>query len=123
MVIDFNCPSCGKPVSPNQRYCENCGVDVAVAALLAEQQAMLPIRIPQGMPISPEVLVPRIGDYLIEKGLLSTEQLQKALAFQKKWSAEPPAWERPNLGIHSLTDPEACFSPEVDSGEPHRCTR
>ena len=88
MVIDFNCPSCGKPVSPNQRYCEHCGVDVAVAALLAEQQIMLPIHIPQGMPISPEVLVPRIGDYLIEKGLLSTGQLQKALAFQKKCSDE-----------------------------------
>jgi signal transduction histidine kinase len=40
------------------------------------------------MPISPEALVPRIGDYLIEKGLLKTGQLQKALAFQKKCSDE-----------------------------------
>jgi signal transduction histidine kinase len=82
--MDFNCPSCGKPVLPDQRFCEHCGVDVAVAALLAEQQAMLPVHIPQGIPISPEVLVPRIGDYLIEKDLLSVEQLQKALAFQEQ---------------------------------------
>jgi signal transduction histidine kinase len=88
MDIDFNCPSCGQPVSPNQRYCEHCGVDVAVAALLAEQQAMIPIHIPQGISISPEVLVPRIGDYLIEHGLLKAGQLQKALTFQKKRSAE-----------------------------------
>jgi signal transduction histidine kinase len=88
MDIDFNCPSCGQPVSPNQRFCEHCGVDVAVAALLAEQQAMLPIHIPQGISISPEVLVPRIGDYLIEKELLTTGQLQKALAFQQKCSEE-----------------------------------
>ena len=86
MDIDFNCPSCGQPVSPNQRYCEHCGVDVAVAALLAEQQAMLPIHIPQGIPMSPEVLVPRIGDYLIENGLLKAGQLQKALEFQKQRS-------------------------------------
>ena len=63
-------------------------MDVAVAALLAEQQAMLPIHIPQGIPISPEVLVPRIGDYLIEKGLLKTGQLQEALVFQNKCSDE-----------------------------------
>jgi len=86
--MDINCPSCGQPVLSDQRYCENCGVDVAVAALLAEQQAMLPIHIPRGIPISPEVLVPRIGDYLIENGLLKAAQLQKALAYQKKCSAQ-----------------------------------
>jgi signal transduction histidine kinase len=88
MNANMNCPSCGEPVSPDHRYCEHCGVDLAIAALLAEQQAMLPIRIPQGMPMSPELLVPRIGDYLIERGLLKTSQLQTALAFQRQRANE-----------------------------------
>ncbi len=35
------------------------------------------------IPISPEVLIPRLGDYLIEKKLLSPEDLQRALDYQK----------------------------------------
>ncbi len=34
-------------------------------------------------PLSPEVLVPRLGDSLIEKGLLKPEELKQALAHQK----------------------------------------
>lgn len=33
--------------------------------------------------ISPEVLVPRLGDQLVEMGLLTIEQLQQALTYQK----------------------------------------
>lgn len=33
--------------------------------------------------MTPEVLVPRLGDYLVEKGLITAEQLQKALDYQK----------------------------------------
>ncbi len=35
------------------------------------------------MPVTPEILVSRLGDYLIEKNLLTTEQLQQALNYQK----------------------------------------
>ncbi|MCZ7552956.1 MAG: hypothetical protein B6D39_05845 [Anaerolineae bacterium UTCFX2] len=84
MDANVNCPGCGEPILPGRRYCEHCGVDLAVAALLAEQQALLPARIPQGIPISPELLVPRIGDYLIERGLLKPSQLQRALALQEQ---------------------------------------
>ncbi len=34
-------------------------------------------------PLSPEVLVPRLGDSLVEKGLLKPEELKRALAHQK----------------------------------------
>lgn len=34
--------------------------------------------------LSPEMLVPRMGDYLIQKGLITPEQLQTALAYQVK---------------------------------------
>jgi signal transduction histidine kinase len=33
--------------------------------------------------LTPEVLVPRLGDYLVEKGLITAEQLQKALEYQR----------------------------------------
>src|SRR5688572_8779769 len=34
--------------------------------------------------LTPEMLVPRMGDYLIQKGLISIEDLQKALAYQQE---------------------------------------
>lgn len=66
------------------RFCEHCGVDLAMAVVLAEQEAMLPIKPVSGLPMVPEVLVPRIGDYMIERQLLTQEDLQRALDYQKK---------------------------------------
>lgn len=86
MGVEVSCPNCGRPVLMNNRYCEHCGVDLAVAAVLAEQMVLGPGEIPQGMPIAPEVLVPRIGDYMIEQGILKPEDLQHALAYQKERS-------------------------------------
>ena len=34
--------------------------------------------------LTPEMLVPRMGDYLIQKGLIKIEDLQKALAYQQQ---------------------------------------
>jgi signal transduction histidine kinase len=84
MSAVVNCPSCGEPISPERRYCDHCGVDVAVAALLAEQQAMLPIQIHQDTQVPLEVLTPRIGEYLIEHGLVETSQLNEALSYQEQ---------------------------------------
>ncbi|PWH14572.1 MAG: hypothetical protein DDG60_07415 [Anaerolineae bacterium] len=38
--------------------------------------------------ISPEVLVPRLGEQLVEAGLLTPEQLKQALAYQKQCTAQ-----------------------------------
>jgi len=38
-------------------------------------------------PLSPEILVPRIGEYLVEKGLVSQEDLARALEYQAKLRA------------------------------------
>ena len=35
-------------------------------------------------PLTPEVLVPRLGEYLVQKGMITLDDLQKALAFQKE---------------------------------------
>jgi signal transduction histidine kinase len=41
-----------------------------------------------GISISPEILVPRIGEYLIREGYIGQEELQSALLFQTKRSEE-----------------------------------
>lgn len=87
MGDEITCPRCGKLVLPQNRYCEHCGVDLAMAAALAVQQLEIPIRVPDGIPMAPEILVPRIGDYLIERGLLKPEGLQRALHYQKQQAA------------------------------------
>lgn len=66
------------------RFCEHCGVDLAMAVVLAEQEALLPIQPVSGLPMVPEVLVPRIGDYMIERKLLEPEDLRRALSHQKE---------------------------------------
>jgi signal transduction histidine kinase len=88
MGTEINCPNCGQRVLPQSRYCEHCGVDMALAAVLAEQQVMLPMGLPAGAPLTPEILVPRIGDYLIERNLLDPTQLQSALKYQKEKAGE-----------------------------------
>src|SRR5512140_3429981 len=40
------------------------------------------------VPLSPEMLVPRLGDALIEKGILSEADLQRALAAQEAFRQE-----------------------------------
>ncbi len=80
----ISCPHCTMPVEPRARYCEYCGVDLALAAVFAERQMVTPLQVPEGLPIAPEILVPRMGDTMLEKGILSPEQLQRALEFQKE---------------------------------------
>jgi signal transduction histidine kinase len=85
MTLDFvPCPRCGKQVDPQTRTCEYCGVSLALAALLAERDLTEIPFIEENIPISPEILVPRVGEYLIEKGVLKPEDLKKALDFQEK---------------------------------------
>lgn len=38
--------------------------------------------------LSPEMLVPRMGEYLVHKGLVSADDLQKALAYQQEENAK-----------------------------------
>lgn len=83
----ISCPNCGKPVQPLSRFCEHCGVDLAVAAAMAEPGVIKPPEQATVPPVAPEALVPRIGDSLIEQGLLQPEQLRQALAYQKERQA------------------------------------
>lgn len=83
-MADNICPICHAPVGATQRSCANCGVDLALAtvttelAILSGGKGHL-----QEPPASPEVLVPRLGDHLVERGFLTKESLGQALEFQK----------------------------------------
>lgn len=76
------CPECSHRLSATARVCPNCGVDLALLALLAERAYLEGL--PEAAPIAqtPEAVVPRIGEYLINQGVLNQEQLEAALAYQ-----------------------------------------
>jgi len=87
MVDLISCPQCNKPVDSKAGVCEYCGADLALVALLTERALTVMPQDINNVPISPEVLVPRLGDYLIEKGVLKSENLEQALDYQKKMGA------------------------------------
>lgn len=86
MVEDHsnNCPRCGHPLPRDARICLECGVDLALFAMLADKAYLDGVPVPSTSAPSPEVLVPRIGQYLLNQGLLTQEKLDDALERQKE---------------------------------------
>lgn len=84
MTIQTSCPQCGHPVHGLNRYCLHCGVDLTIALAHADSFLMNPEEIPAGKSLSPEVLVPRIGEYFVEMSILTNKQLKSALTYQKE---------------------------------------
>lgn len=84
MVEFIPCPNCDQKIDPGVQDCPYCGANLAFAAILAERKLQTsPLSMKLDIPISPEMLVPRLGDSLIEKGQLDSAGLQKALEYQK----------------------------------------
>lgn len=86
------CPQCGEQVSPRARACPNCGISLAEAAAMAEQALKSTISPASTAPIAPEILVPRLGEYLIEQGKITDADLQRALAVS--WTSGPNGQRR-----------------------------
>lgn len=84
MVGEIPCPKCNQLNDPLARYCDHCGVDLALAAVVAERDIIDLPEIPSGVPLAPELLVPRLGEYMLDNGLLEHKQLQAALDYQRK---------------------------------------
>ncbi len=78
-----NCPLCNHAVDPQFRYCQNCGIDLALATTMAEE-AISSTTQGEKPPISPEILVPRLGENLVKQKIITEEQLAKALEYQKQ---------------------------------------
>lgn len=83
MSIEVHCPVCGQPVDEQTQHCQHCGIDLAMAVLLVGKQLAGRDSNPSAAPVAPEMLVPRLGEYLLEKGILGEKQLKSALDFQK----------------------------------------
>jgi signal transduction histidine kinase len=81
MDVNVACPNCGQLVNPQERECPHCGVALGFAAALYAQSVSSIISADTKTPMVPEILVPRLGEYLIERGVLSQEQLQLALEY------------------------------------------
>lgn len=81
------CPSCQHLISGNARYCPHCGVDVALAAVLEESQFAIQISSDADVALAPEVLIPRLGERLVQKGVITAEQLRQALDYQQERAA------------------------------------
>ena len=84
MDLQLPCPNCGQPVSQEVLECPHCGVNLALAAVIGEQEVISKINNNPTIPITPEILVPRVGELLIERGVLTQEGLQRALKYSKK---------------------------------------
>lgn len=76
----------------DSRTCPNCGVDLALLALLAERAYLAGV--PETAPLqdAPASVVPRIGETLIEQGLLTHPQLEQALEHQRQKAAQGERW-------------------------------
>lgn len=84
MSPQVRCPRCNQPVDSQARTCPFCDVDLARAAVLASQALTSTAMISPDAPMTPEILVPRIGDYLIERGALTQVDLDRALAHSRE---------------------------------------
>ena len=84
MDYQLPCPNCGQLVNQQELECPNCGVNLALAAVKGEQEVISKINTNQAVPITPELLVPRVGELLIERGVLTQAGLQRALKYAKK---------------------------------------
>jgi len=84
-----SCPQCGRLVDAQARQCPFCEIDLAWAAALAEQALTETASHPLSGHITPEYLVPRLGEYLLEKGVLTQKDLQRALEYQSSSQGQP----------------------------------
>jgi len=79
---EITCPRCGFINNYQDRDCKNCGIDLALAAGM-EVLAFQPFPEISQAPLAPEILVPRLGEILIEKGIIHPEDLNSALEYQR----------------------------------------
>lgn len=82
MAEPEHCPHCHQPVELGGETCPHCGQDLTL--LPASNEAALPAT----KHFTPEMLVHRLGDYLLESGVLKPADLQRALDYQSQLMPE-----------------------------------
>lgn len=84
MITSLVCSHCGQPVDVQARDCDSCGVNLALAAGYVASALNVSLPPLSAVPIAPEILVPRLGEILLERGVLNSDQLQMALDHHKE---------------------------------------
>jgi signal transduction histidine kinase len=82
MVDAFICPRCHQPLRTEDRFCQNCGLDLAIEATIGELLANQNLHTGKAISLEPEILVPRLGDALVSQGKITPKQLEVALQYQ-----------------------------------------
>ena len=80
----FLCPKCEQPLSHDSRICPHCEVDLALLTILADKVYQEPLLDFAPTVHSPEVLVPRLGEYMVDQGFITSANLQAGLKRQKE---------------------------------------
>ena len=80
----LSCPSCHQLVHMHGRYCPHCQADMALSAVVVEPKLDIALEIENVPPLNLEVLVPRLGQYLLEQNLIQPIELQNALKYQQE---------------------------------------
>ncbi|KAA3645297.1 MAG: sensor histidine kinase [Chloroflexi bacterium] len=83
LATTITCPNCLLETDAEAQVCLHCKAPLGHAAVLAEQELVTTELSLEDAPVAPEVLVPRLGDYLIEEKLLTQGDLDRALEYQK----------------------------------------
>jgi len=87
MVDAFICPRCYQPLRTEDRYCQNCGLDLALEATIGELLANQNLQTGDAIALEPEILVPRLGDALVAQRKITLKQLEVALRYQVEQNA------------------------------------
>lgn len=82
----YPCPRCAAPVSVRDVTCPHCGVDLALAAVLAERLALSVIPAEPGTPFVGDAMLSRFGEFLMKKGYITEAHLDAALKRQRELS-------------------------------------
>lgn len=108
----MECPNCGASFPPGESHCPECSVDLIwYTDLLLRQRLDEALAAPLKAPTSTEELIPRLGDSLVARDLITAEQLQQALQIQARDAQEGKTSRR--IG-QILTDMGALSPEELD---------
>ncbi len=86
-TLDLSCPQCHTSIHPEDRNCPGCGADLTLTMLLLEQHAIASTA-ESKLPHIVDILVPKLGEVLLSKGLITEEQLRHALDHQRIKNAQ-----------------------------------
>ncbi len=83
----LTCPGCNQAVTSRSRRCEHCGLNLALSATLAIHKLTSEVDITHDTPVTPEILIPRFGEQLVNMGVVREDDVDRALIYQKEQAA------------------------------------